>query len=437
MRVIADTLLAALSKGGRSTSSTADESGFDQILRQAGKNHRAQAGPPPDAPPDQPGWPALAATMAGNAAADERLAETAPADAPPDEDAGIAGREPKRGKNHDPFAQTQGMALWAPTARNAFGTPSPAREAASAGPVARSVDEPALARSGPADPARSAPVIALPAKEQTAIAAPAVAPGKAGEAKGTPFPALGPSPSSGTDGLSWAPLGDDPPETAKPPAAAPETRTRPVAERPHTPAAGKQPAAPVTVTDAQSFPAPAPSPNQTVAALASAIATDGGAKQVLAASAGLVQQAPSVAVQSHMLKIELHPAELGMVTAHLRLSGGQLSIDLKPENQEAHRRLSADSDALVRSLQGLGFDVDRITVLQPSVAISATPRMDATGMAANPGGRDPSSFQPGNPGGNGEPSGNHQSGRNSGNDGHHGRQGSASPRDPAGGGLFI
>lgn len=155
MRVSADTLLAALSKGGRSTSSTADESGFDQILRQAGKNHRAQAGPPPTPRPTSRAGPPLP----------QRWRATPPLtkgwpkphrQTPPDEDAGIAGREPKRGKNHDPFAQTQGMALWAPTARNAFGTPSPAREAASAGPVARSVDEPALARSGPADPARSA-----------------------------------------------------------------------------------------------------------------------------------------------------------------------------------------------------------------------------------------------------------------------------------------
>ena len=48
-------------------------------------------------------------------------------------------------------------------------------------------------------------------------------------------------------------------------------------------------------------------------------------------------------------KIELHPAELGMVTASLRLSGEQLSIEIRPENHEAHRRLSSDSDAIMTS----------------------------------------------------------------------------------------
>ena len=79
-----------------------------------------------------------------------------------------------------------------------------------------------------------------------------------------------------------------------------------------------------------------------------------------------------------MLKIELHPAELGMVTASLRLSGEQLSIELKPETHDAYRRLSTDSEAIVKSLRGLGFEVDKVTILQPSVAVPAATRTDAT-----------------------------------------------------------
>ena len=60
---------------------------------------------------------------------------------------------------------------------------------------------------------------------------------------------------------------------------------------------------------------------------------------------------PSVAVPTHILKIELHPAELGMVTASLRLAGEQLSIELKPETHEAYRRLATDSDAIVKSME--------------------------------------------------------------------------------------
>ena len=39
------------------------------------------------------------------------------------------------------------------------------------------------------------------------------------------------------------------------------------------------------------------------------------------------------------LKIQLHPAELGMVTATLRFAGEQLSIELQVENHEAYQRL--------------------------------------------------------------------------------------------------
>jgi chemotaxis protein MotD len=186
---------------------------------------------------------------------------------------------------------------------------------------------------------------------------------------------------------------------------------------------------------AQSFPAPAPAPaNQTITALAGAIATGSGTAPTLSASAGLTLPAQPVAAASHLMKIEVHPAELGVVTANLRLAGGQLSIELKPENQEAHRRLSADSDALVKALQGLGFTIDKVTVLQPIVAVTATPRMDAP---AGSTGRDPSSFQPGNSGGNGDPAGGQQFGRNRGNEGQHGGNGGAPLRDRAGGGLFI
>lgn len=275
-------------------------------------------------------------------------------------------------------------------------------------------------RGGKGEPAKGEPAKAVPAPEKASI----------WRAEPLPAPAAnGPV----------SPHASSPEPLSAPAAARSETAVQAPAAK-STAAPTDMPAAPapsVTVTGAQSFPAPATYPAaQTMTALASDIATDSGARQVLSAFAGLTQPSPSVAVGSHMLKIELHPAELGMVTANLRLAGGQLSIELKPENQEAHRRLSSDTDTLVKSLQGLGFNVDKVTVLQPSVAASATPRTDAP-TTANPGGRDASSFQPGGSGANGGTSGGQQSGRNSGNDGHQGRHGGTHPLERTGGGLFI
>ncbi|RVD32765.1 flagellar hook-length control protein FliK, partial [Mesorhizobium sp. M4A.F.Ca.ET.020.02.1.1] len=126
-------------------------------------------------------------------------------------------------------------------------------------------------------------------------------------------------------------------------------------------------AARIDVVHEQSFPAPAQNPlSQTASALIDALASDKGLPQAFSTTSPGSQPVASVAVPTHILKIELHPAELGMVTASLRLSGEQLSIELKPETHDAHRRLAADSEAIVKSLRGLGFDVDKVTVLQPS-----------------------------------------------------------------------
>jgi chemotaxis protein MotD len=194
----------------------------------------------------------------------------------------------------------------------------------------------------------------------------------------------------------------------------------------------------VVVTGEHNFPAPAQHPaSQTVTSLASAIATDGSTRAAFSPSNVLPQWASTVASSSHILKIELHPAELGMVTASLRLSGGQLSIELTPENHEAHRRLSSDADSLVKSLHAMGFDVDKVTVMQPSIATPAATRTDNAAMGGSAGGREQSSFQPGNPGGDGNMSGGQQSGRNRDNDGQNHGQNAAPPRLRTGGDRFI
>lgn len=194
----------------------------------------------------------------------------------------------------------------------------------------------------------------------------------------------------------------------------------------------------VDIVAEQSFPAPAQSPmNQTTSALIDALDSDNGLRQAVSTPSTTAQTAGSVAVPTHILKIELHPAELGMVTASLRLAGEQLSIELKPETHEACRRLTTDSDAIVKSLRGLGFDVDKVTILQPSIAVHAPARSDAANSQAMPQGRDQSAFQPGNSSGNNAGSGGQQSGRNRNDDAQEFGRPAAPVRERAGDDMFI
>jgi chemotaxis protein MotD len=194
----------------------------------------------------------------------------------------------------------------------------------------------------------------------------------------------------------------------------------------------------VTVVSAQSFPAPAmPGLDMTTSGVVSAIATDSGLHHASSSAAFLPGTPPAAATMAHTLKIELHPAELGVVNAHLRLAGEQLSIELLPDTQEAYHRLSSDGDAIARALRDLGFDVGKVTILQPSIAATLAPRLDAASSTMAAPDRDSSSFQSGQSGGNGNAPGNHQSGRGHDNDVHNSGRSSSAARDRAGSSLFI
>jgi chemotaxis protein MotD len=187
----------------------------------------------------------------------------------------------------------------------------------------------------------------------------------------------------------------------------------------------------------QRFPAPAQNPmSRTASAVIDAIASDSPQKSLATPSAS-PQMASSVAVATHILKIELHPAELGLVTASLRLAGEQLSIELKPETHEAYRRLTADSEAIVKSLRGLGFDVDKVAILQPSIAVPAATRTDASSSLPMSAGRDQPSFQPGNSSGNNAGSGGQQPGRNHTNDVQEFGRAASPGRERGGDDMFI
>ncbi len=192
---------------------------------------------------------------------------------------------------------------------------------------------------------------------------------------------------------------------------------------------------PVTVVSSQSFPAPAtPGLDPTIARLAGAIAADGMAQPASFAAAATLATAQQGPVAAHTLKIELHPAELGVVNARLHLVAEQLSIELMPDTQEAYHRLSSDSDAIARALRDLGYDVGKISVMQPQIASTPAARADASGSATASPDRDPSSFQSG---GDGNAShGNHSQGSRD-NEVHHFGRAAEPGGGRAGDGLFI
>ena len=307
-----------------------------------------------------------------------------------------------------------------------------------AGPVSIPAPLQAIAAANGAAGARSAAASNRSKEPETADVAEASPerPVKSAQRADTLAPRLADAPAPATAGTPDT--GEDTPRLPMRSPVQETSASRADTSAPRIPAAASdRHAAPLPqpmVIAAHSFPAPAALPlDPTINALAGAFKADDAFNQLLSTPAGLVRQALAVAQPTHTLKIELHPAELGMVTASLRLSDGQLSIELKPETGEAHRKLSSDTDSLVKSLQAMGFQVDKVSVLQPTIANTTAPRSD-TGASA---GRDYSSFQPGSSGGNGSAPDGRQSGRNHDNDGQHGSHSPAYPRERTGGDLFI
>jgi chemotaxis protein MotD len=97
---------------------------------------------------------------------------------------------------------------------------------------------------------------------------------------------------------------------------------------------------------------------------AGALQQGGALARYAAAAAALAAGTPANALPLQSLSIQLRPVELGSVTANLKYAGSGLTIDIQVETPEAHRRLSNDSSDIVKSLQSLGFQVDKVTVRQ-------------------------------------------------------------------------
>jgi chemotaxis protein MotD len=104
------------------------------------------------------------------------------------------------------------------------------------------------------------------------------------------------------------------------------------------------------------------------------------ARYTSSAAAAIAAGVPAGSLPAQSLSIQLRPVELGAVTANLKYAGSGLTIDIQVETAEAHRRLSNDSSDIVKSLQSLGFQVDKVTVRQASAQPQGQPQGQAQGQ---------------------------------------------------------
>ena len=135
----------------------------------------------------------------------------------------------------------------------------------------------------------------------------------------------------------------------------------------------------VTVVDSRRYIGLAQAGN--AAAVTTAITQDPEWTASLSATGGLTHsEAAATGKVVNTLKIQMHPIELGLVTATLRLHGDELVVSLQVETGEAYRQLADDQDAIVRALRGHGFAVDQVSVQLAPADRSAGTQGDGQGQ---------------------------------------------------------
>ncbi|MCY0093527.1 flagellar hook-length control protein FliK [Hoeflea ulvae] len=141
-----------------------------------------------------------------------------------------------------------------------------------------------------------------------------------------------------------------------------------------------------------------------------ALAAQRVARTSSAAAAGTAQTGQTL----HTLKLQLNPMSLGSVTAIMKLSGEELSVELKVESAEAYRQLSDDSQSIVKSLRAQGYAVEQITIQHVSNPDKTANQSAQPGFSGG--------FQ-GNEPGDAKSSGGNSSGSNTSQRDQQGRQG--------------
>ncbi|WP_136659706.1 flagellar hook-length control protein FliK [Nitratireductor sp. XY-223] len=138
---------------------------------------------------------------------------------------------------------------------------------------------------------------------------------------------------------------------------------------PQPPAGGAEPVSlssnMVTVIEARQFPGLSAS-QSSAAAVVSAVTGDASWSAMLRGAESISAQSLDQAQNTvNTLKIRLNPAELGSVDATLKLSGGQLLVELKVETIEAYRHLADGQQQIIKALKGQGYAVEHITIQPP------------------------------------------------------------------------
>ncbi|WP_340160952.1 flagellar hook-length control protein FliK [uncultured Hoeflea sp.] len=104
---------------------------------------------------------------------------------------------------------------------------------------------------------------------------------------------------------------------------------------------------------------------------------------------------PQAGQTLHTLKLQLNPVSLGSVTAVLKLSGEDLSVEIKVQTAEAYRQIKDDNQSILKSLRGQGFGVEQITVQHVVGTDRASGQSAQQGFQAGqqgPGANDAQSF---------------------------------------------
>lgn len=119
--------------------------------------------------------------------------------------------------------------------------------------------------------------------------------------------------------------------------------------------------------------------NPTAAGLVAAIEAEPSWRAAAAEAASAATQRAQSHGSVSTLRIQLNPAELGMVTARLTAAGPQLEIEIRVESSDARQRLASDSDAIVKALRAVGYDIDKVTIQQAPQGSGPAPQQGAQG----------------------------------------------------------
>jgi len=153
----------------------------------------------------------------------------------------------------------------------------------------------------------------------------------------------------------------------------------------------------VTVVDSRRYIAPVSTTNS--ASITAAMLGDSEWVGAMAPGSELANAAAqsSQGKVVHTLKIQMTPIELGSVTATLRLSGEELSVQLTVDNPAALRQLSNDQTDILKALRAQGLVVDQVQVNMQVATTDRSADAGQNGQQNQQSGQQ--AFQPGKQGG--------------------------------------